>query len=235
MDIWITESSDGTLPVKLDSRGRSVTVMPMAGRTAAGLRAQLRVGRRGVVPVIAALIIIGAVVTWGPIGLGNGPLSVVVHGAEGWTDAGQTPAGFIIPIFNSGHGQAVIDAVTIVGGTSYAGPRELGLDVLSADNCAGAESARPDGRAFVLLGCGGRDQGALAGYALGATRFVPAAAEAAAPRPGTCRVLTKIVVRYHVGIRHYAATEPYALAVCGRGTASARVLAAMQAAQSSPG
>lgn len=216
-----------------------MTVMPLAGRTAAGLRTRLRIGRRGgrrvVVPVIAVLILIGAVLMWGPIGLGNGPLSVAVHGAEGWTDLGQTPAGFIIPILNSGHGQAVIDAVSIVGGTSYAGPRELALDVLTADNCAGAGSARPDGRAFVMLGCGGRDQGALAGYGIGAAHFVPAAAEVAAPRPGTCWVMTKIVVRYHVGIRHYAATEPYALAVCGRGTASARVLAAMQAAESSPG
>ena len=110
-----------------------MTVMPQAGRTAAGLQARLPVRRRVVVPVIAALIIIGALVIWGPIGLGNGPLSVEVHGAEGWTDVGQTPAGFIIPIFNSGHGQAVIDAVSLVGGTSYAGPRELGLDVLSAD------------------------------------------------------------------------------------------------------
>jgi hypothetical protein len=215
-----------------------MTVLPLAGlagRTAAGLRARLRVGRRVVVPVSAALIIVGAVLAWGPVGLGNGPLSVTVHGAEGWTDAGQTPAGFIIPIVNSGPGRAVIDAVSIVGGTSFPAPRELAVDVLSADNCAGAESARPDGRAFVLLGCGGRDQGALAGYGIGATRFVPAAAEAAAPRPGTCWVMTKIVIRYQAGIRHYAATEPYALAVCGRGTASAQVLAAMHAAESSPG
>jgi hypothetical protein len=42
----------------------------------------------------------------------------------------------------------------------------------------------------------------------------PAAAEAAAPAPGTCWVVTRIVVHYHVGIRHYSASDPYQLAVC---------------------
>jgi len=42
----------------------------------------------------------------------------------------------------------------------------------------------------------------------------PAAAEVAAPRPGGCWVMTKVVVHYHVGIRHYAATDSYPLAVC---------------------
>ena len=56
-----------------------------------------------------------------------------------------------------------------------------------------------------------------------------AAAEVAAPRPGTCWVMTKIVVHYHVGIRHYSATDPYQLAVCSD---SAQVKAAMNAASS---
>ena len=53
------------------------------------------------------------------------------------------------------------------------------------------------------------------------------------PRPtssGTPRtVITKVVVHYHVGIRHYTATEPSQIAVCAD---SAQVNAAMKAAQS---
>ena len=40
--------------------------------------------------------------------------------------------------------------------------------------------------------------------------------------------MTKVVIRYHVRYRHYAATDPYALAVCGKG-ADAQVKAAMNA------
>jgi hypothetical protein len=197
---------------------------------------QWRQGRRRLlVCTSAALLAVGAFLLWGPIGLGNGPLSVEIRGAEAWADPGQTPVGFIVPIFNSGHGRAVIDAVEALGGTSYTGPRELGLAVLSSDNCSGAGSARADGEAFVMAGCGGRDHGPLIGYGIAAGRFIPAAAEVAAPRPGTCWVMTKIVIRYHVGIRHYAASYPYALAACGSRTASAQVLAAMHAADSIPG
>lgn len=39
--------------------------------------------------------------------------------------------------------------------------------------------------------------------------------------------MTKIVVHYHVGIRHYSATDPYQLVVCAN---SDQVNAAMNAA-----
>lgn len=42
--------------------------------------------------------------------------------------------------------------------------------------------------------------------------------------------MTKIAVHYHVGLRHYTATDPFDLAVCGRG-ASSQVDAAMNAAE----
>jgi hypothetical protein len=183
--------------------------------------------------VSAAVLAIGAFLMWGPIGLGNGPLSVRVHGAEGLGVGGQRPVGFIIPILNSGHGRIVVDAVEVVGGTSYAGPHELALAVLSSDSCSGAGSTRAAGRAFVMVGCGGGAKGPLVGYGIDSGRFIPAAAEVAAPRPGACWVMTKIVVHYHVGIRHYAATVPYALGVCGKGVASGQVLAAMNAAAGS--
>jgi LDH2 family malate/lactate/ureidoglycolate dehydrogenase len=51
---------------------------------------------------------------------------------------------------------------------------------------------------------------------------------ATGPEPGTCWVMTEIVVHYHVGIRRYAATNPYELAVCAK---RALVDAAMTAAE----
>jgi hypothetical protein len=86
----------------------------------------------------------------------------------------------------------------------------------------------------VLVGCGSaRGVSPLVGDAIGPTRPVsrgfPAAAEIAAPRPGTCWVMTEVVMHYHVGIRHYTATEPSQIAVCAD---SGQVNAAMKAAQS---
>jgi hypothetical protein len=86
-----------------------------------------------------------------------------------------------------------------------------------------------------MVGCGGRYRGPLIGHAFGPTTQrispgFPAAAEAAAPRPGTCWVLTKIVVHYHVGIRYYAATDPFQIAVCAHDS-SAQEDAATKAAE----
>jgi hypothetical protein len=87
-----------------------------------------------------------------------------------------------------------------------------------------------DGRGFVLDGCGSHARGPLIGRSIGArSQGFLGAAEIAAPRPGTCWVMTNVVIRYHVGYRHYAATDPYALAVCGLG-ADAQVKPAMKAA-----
>jgi hypothetical protein len=133
-------------------------------------------------------------------------------------------------IRNSGDARAVIDGLDVIGGTSYPGPRVLGLEVLTAGRCGGAWPARQAGRGFVLVGCGGTDAGPLIGHAVGPVHAFfgfPAAAEAAAPDPGTCWVMTKIVVHYHVGIRHYSASDPYDLAVC---TKPHQVNAAMHAA-----
>ena len=177
---------------------------------------------RLVVPAIAVLLTIGATLLWGPIGLGNGPLEVVVNVADGWPDNGQTPVGFIMPMYNSGGSPAIIDSVDLVGGTRYATPHILALAVLTSARCGGSWPAKITSRGFVMVGCGGADRGRLIGRAVGPTTQpnswgFPAAAEAAAPPPGTCWVITKVVVHYHVGIRHYAATDGLQLAVCGRG------------------
>jgi hypothetical protein len=184
---------------------------------------------------IAALLAVGALLLWGPVGLGNGPLAAQMGATEGWGDIGQAPVGFILPMYNSGGSPATVDSVDLVGGTPYAAPRLQALAVLTSARCGGAWPARVTSVGFVMVGCGGNNRGPLVGSAIGPnTQAIsagfPAAAEAAAPRPGTCWVITEVVVHYHVGIRHYAATDPFELAVCGRG-AAAQVERAMNAAE----
>jgi hypothetical protein len=189
--------------------------------------------RRAVIVAAVGLLAIGAFLLWGPIGLGNGPVSGAISGAQGSVDLGRGPVGFVIPIQNSGAAPAVIDGLDIIGGTSYPRPHLLGLEVLTTGTCGGAWPARQAVRGFVLAGCGGTDAGPLIGHAFAPSPHrvffgFPAAAEAAAPRPGTCWVLTKIVVHYHGGIRHYSSSGPFQLAVCAN---SRLVDAAMNAAE----
>jgi hypothetical protein len=126
-----------------------------------------------------------------------------------------------------------VDGLDLIGGTSYPGPHVLALEVLSSGACGGDWPVRQVVRGFVLVGCGGTAAGPLLGHAFGATQpgsfGFPAAAEIAAPRPGSCWVMTKVVVHYHVGIRHYTATDPYQLALCAD---SAQVNGAMNEAES---
>jgi hypothetical protein len=194
---------------------------------ATSLRALWQRRRRVVLPAAAALLVIGAFLAWGPIGLGNGPLSAQIDPAQGFVDEGHALVAFTVPLSYPGGGMAVIDAVVLVGGTTYPDPRTLGLGVLTNGSCGGVWPARAAGRAFVIAGCGGPYHGALIGHAISRPYTTwpgfPAAAEVAAPRPGTCWVLTKI------GIRHYAATYPYELADCAR-DASGQLTAAMNAA-----
>lgn len=179
----------------------------------------------------AGLLAIGAFLLWGPIGLGNGPVSAAVNAAQSLTYPGRGPVGFVIPIHNSGDAAAVIDGVDLIGGTRYPGPHVLGLEVLTSGYCGAAWPALRAGQGFRPVGCGGTDAGTLIGHAVGPTNPIsigfPAAAEVSVPRPGGCWVMTKIVVHYHVGIRHYSATDPYQLVVCAN---SDQVNAAMNAA-----
>jgi len=170
----------------------------------------------------AALVVVGGLLLWGPVGLGNGPLNVQIGAAQTSTAWGNSPVGFALPLRNSGGGLAVVDGVELVGGTRFPGPRLLGLGVLTSSNCGGAWPAHAFGRGFVFVHCGGRYAGPLIGHAFGpdpARIFFgwPAAAEVAAPRPRGCWVMTKVVVHYHVGIRYYTATDSYPLAVCRSG------------------
>jgi hypothetical protein len=186
--------------------------------------------RRVIILAAAGLLAAGAFLLWGPIGLGNGPLSTGLAYGSGAVRAGG-PVGWAIPIYNSGDSPAVVDGLDLISGTSYPGPHVLGLEALASGACGGIWPVRQAAGGFVLVGCGA-DAGPLVGHAVGPTHPVspgfPAVAELAAPRPGTCWVVTEVVVHYHVSIRHYSATEPSGLAVCAD---SAQLNAAMKAAE----
>jgi hypothetical protein len=77
-------------------------------------------------------------------------------------------------------------------------------------------------------GCGGRPLRQLYGRAIGNennSAVVMAAFEIRPPRPGSCWLMTRIVTRYHVGIRHYVATDPYVVAACAGSVAKAEQVA----------
>jgi hypothetical protein len=210
-----------------------MTTAQILGMTDVSWRARWMRQRRIIIPMIAALVAIGAFLIAGPIGLGNGPLSVLGGGGAGqMTDAGPGPVAISLLLANSSRGRPIIDAVELIGGTSYPAPRELGLDVeIEQPQCSEVGPAHLEGHGFVLDGCGNRDRGPLIGRSVGArSQGFLGAAEIAAPRRGTCWVMTKVVIRYHVGFRHYAATDHYALTVCARGVQPPQVNAAINAA-----
>jgi hypothetical protein len=65
------------------------------------------------VATMVALLLIGAFLAWGPIGLGNGPLYLGNSAGfvQGYPDAGPTPLGFMVGLRNSGDASAVISTV----------------------------------------------------------------------------------------------------------------------------
>lgn len=214
-----------------------MTTTQLLGMTDVSWRGRWERRRRVIIPVIAALIavgvLIGAFLMFGQIGLGNGPLSVLNGGGVTFmSGAGPGPVAITVLVGNSNRDRPVIDAVELIGGTGYAAPRVLGLNVeIEQPQCASVGQALLDGHGFVSDGCGNHDRGPLIGRSIGAhSQGFLGAAEIAAPRPGTCWVMTKVVIRYHVGYRHYAATDPYRLTVCAKGTPSAQFNAAVNAA-----
>jgi hypothetical protein len=162
---------------------------------------------RPIVVGAVGVLVVGAFLLWGPIGLGNGPLSGAMYEVVGAPVSGRVPVGFMIGMHNSGRAPAVIDRIELVGGRSYPAPRLLDVAVLSSGHCGGPWPARQTKRGFVLAGCGGRDSGSLIGHPIGPTRpqlfGFPAAVEVKAPQSGECWVITEIIVQYHVGIGHY--------------------------------
>jgi hypothetical protein len=192
--------------------------------------------RRPIIAAAVAVLAIGAFLLWGPVGLGAGPLYVGELDAAGGPDPGSAPLGVLIPVRNSGHDPAVIDSIRLVGRAGYPGPHVLRREAWSVDNCTGAWPVLASAVSFVASDCHGSALGPLTGHAFGFTKPVSpgygAAFEISPPAAGSCWVLTDVVLRYHVGAKHYSTTDPDDLAVCAGRNPSSQISAAMKAAES---
>jgi hypothetical protein len=115
-----------------------------------------------------------------------------------------------------------IVAVLVVAAFLLWGPIGLGNGPLQVGQPGGegwADSAAAPVALALPMSYAGRDSMVIDGVDfVGGTSYpaphVAAAAELAAPRPGTCWALTEIAVHYHIGIRHFTATGPAGYAVC---------------------
>jgi hypothetical protein len=181
--------------------------------TAASMRPRLGRRRRIIIAVIAVLAGIGAVLAWGPVGLGNGPLSVPAMAASfGSIQGTSQPTAYVATLVNTGRSAAVVDGVTVTSASGYYPARILSVRVARASNYGCID----DGPASNLASCVRRPLVAAAGFAVGphantvsGSRGGAALVIEMAPPPATqCVVVSAIVLRYHVGIRHYTATVP---------------------------
>jgi hypothetical protein len=169
--------------------------------------------RRGIIALAAGLLLVGAFLLWGPIGLGNGPLGVPAMAASfGSVQATSQPTAYVATLVNAGRSAAVIDTVTVSSADGYQPARVLGVRVARSSMYGCID----DGPASNLAWCVRPPLVAAAGFTVGPhANTVPGSRGGAAlviemaPPPATqCVVVTAIVVRYHVGIRHYTATVP---------------------------
>jgi hypothetical protein len=175
-----------------------------------------------------AVAAVGAFLVWGPIGLGNGPLwlPAASGGVYSWTDLRSEPVGYVLPIGNHGHGTAIIDGVVVTGSRLFA-PLVLGhalIGRMARYGCTSLGQFSGPG----LAGCVQPNLHPAGGVVIPAGTYIasqlyrkqqPALVlELTGPRPGQCWDLTSVVVRYHIGIKHYVGTYPQANIIsCGAG------------------
>jgi hypothetical protein len=204
-------------------------MLSLGGLTDVSLRARWMRHRRVLVPIVVAVLAVGAFLEWGPIGLGNGPLVMAMTGDGYGSTSSRQPVAIWTPFDNLGGSALVVDSVQLIGNSSYPAPQVLAMEEMSNPECGNLTPVRTIAAGFVIGGgCSDRPLGRLVGRAIGNTDSRPlwAAFELKPPRPGACWLMTRIVVRYHIGIRHYVSSDPYIEAACGRSRARADAIAA---------
>ena len=208
------------------SRSRSAVKAPVARkRPRSTLRRGLAdiAGRwQRIIVAIAVPLVVGAFLLWGPIGLGNGPLAVPPMAASfGSVQGTSQPTAYVATLVNAGGSAAVIDGVTVTSANGYQPARILSVRVARASMYGCIDN----GPASNLASCVRPPLVAAAGFAVGPhANTVPGnrggaalVIEMAPPPAAQCVVVTAIVLRYHVGIRHYTATVPQGEAwACGK-------------------
>lgn len=203
--------------------------------TDVSLRARFSWHWRPIAAITAVLVLLSAFLLRGPIGLGNGPLSagVLATVQDGVVLGQQQREAIIIPVFNAGHAPAVIDSVQFKGGQGFPTPHTISYWTISYPDCASLWPIAANPGPPELPGeCGSRTLGPLIGHRFRyQQRPGPfGLAEARPPGPNGCWVTTAMVVHYRVGIRRYAAADPFGLSFCGARATQALQHAAEQAA-----
>jgi hypothetical protein len=184
----------------------------------------------GLLGGVAALILLaaGAFVAWGPVGFGDGPLSVAFV-ASGGTVPQTAPTMVLIPVQADAGTRAVIDAVGITGGNGSPPPELLQVTGDTSQACGGIWYPVTGSRGFrqhcaphgtvPLLGhvVPRRPASLLAadgqGTAPGA-RGIDIAIQVSPPGSSGCWSIGKVAVHYHVGGRHYTAVARESLTGC---------------------
>jgi hypothetical protein len=196
-----------------------MSIVQVAGPAARSPRAVSRSRPRVIVTAIAVLLAVAAFLLFGPIGVGNGPLRVPSMDGRFGLSTTQ-PTAFVATLVNTGGSGAVIDGVTVTSAAGYSPARILSVRVARKSNYGCVYTVMSDvagcARPPLVTAAGfvvGPHANTLAGNRGGAALVI----EMAAPPAASCAVLTAIVVRYHVGIRHYAATVPQGFVwACGK-------------------
>lgn len=183
--------------------------------------------RRWLAATAVAVAVAGTFLAWGPIGLGNGPLWLPASGfVYSWTEPQVQPVVYVLPIGNAGHGAAIIDSVGVTGSPRFAPSilRQALVGYMAGYDCTalGAFS----GYTSALAGCVQPRLKSAAGAVIPVATY-PARRDRngqalvlklAGPRPGRCWDITSVVIRYHIGIRHYVGTFAGANVItCGVG------------------
>lgn len=174
--------------------------------------------RRVAAAAAIAIVVLAALAFWGPVGLGNGPLSVpIASGGYGAPGALGRPSVYVVPLTNSAAGTAVIDSVDVMFAPGYPTGHVLSVSVGRYVDVQCTDL----GPATSLAGCVESALSPASGFAVPATRdatenTLGLVIEVAGPAESHCTVIAKIVLHYHLGIRHYAGSYPQGVvSVCG--------------------
>jgi hypothetical protein len=175
-------------------------------------RRVLVAGGTGLAVVLAAA---GAFLAWGPVGLGPGPLAVASVSAQGIIPAaGRTV--LVIPVGEVARTPAVIDSVSIRGAGKYGAPGLFAVMGTASQDCAGIWAP--------ATGPGGFVQRCAPGGTIEVTGHLLPERDGAwgtslglvVGPPGTsgCWSVSRVIIRYHVGRRHYTVTGGESLFGC---------------------
>jgi hypothetical protein len=130
------------------------------------------------------------------------------------------PTAFVATLVNTGGSGTVIDGAAVTSAADYSPARILSVRVASKSNYGCVYTLMSD-----VAGCARPPLVTAAGFAvaphantMACNRGCAALVIEIASPHGWSAVLTAVVLHYHVGIRHYAATVPQGFVwSCGRG------------------